>query len=302
MKFDLTFVLTESAKAARRHLSMFTALVVCVAISLTMVGASWLLSRQVDDLKGYWYDKVEVSVFLCGVTSAAEICPDGAVTDTQREQVRVAIEALPVTQVVYYESQTEAWERFSKAYEGSPVLAQVDETSMPETFRVKLVDATQFAAVAEAVAPMRGVDSVTDQRRLLAQFFRVVSGLQTAALAVAAAQVLIALLLVTNTVRSAVAARRREVSIMRLIGASRAMIRGPFLGEAALAGAVGAGVAVGLLASLQHFVINALTSTSRAQVYLTWADLGYIAPALIAAGISVPVAAAWWTLRRTLRH
>lgn len=299
---DIKFVLSEAFSGIRRHLSLAAAVVVCVTVSLVLLGAATLLSRQVDSLRGYWYDRVEVSVFLCGTSSDDQVCPTGEITPTEKSAVRTKLEGMELTKKLYYESKDQAWERFHDSYRGSKVLTQVDSSSMPESYRVKLTDPTAFTKVAEEVAAMPGVESVQDQRKLLAPFFTVVGGLQTATLAFALAQVAIALLLISNTVRTGVAARRREVAVMRLIGASKAMIRGPFLAEAALAGLVGSVLSIGLLGALQHYVINtALATRGGAVHYLTWTDLAAVSPLLIVGGVATPVLAAAWSLRKHLR-
>lgn len=299
---DLRFAFTEAFAGLRRHASMTVAVIACVAVSLTLVGASWLLSRQVDDLKGYWYDRVEVSVFLCAEASSDAPCPDGAVTADQRDDVAAVLDALPEVEQVFYESRDDAWVRFTKRYEGSPVLEQVDATSMPEAFRVKLHDPTKFEVVAAKIAPMSGVDSVQDQRKLLAQFFAVVAGLQAAAVAVAFAQVGIALLLIGNTVRAAVASRQREVTVMRLVGASRAMVRAPFIVEAALAGLAGAVLACGLLSVVWGSLVADLVAASTPHGgSVTWTDVLATTPALLAAGVAMPTLASFISLRKHLK-
>jgi cell division transport system permease protein len=300
---DYHFILSEALKSIRRQMSMAIAVTVCVAVSLTLVGATLLLSRQVDELRGYWYDKVEVSVFMCGTASDARACPAGPITDEQRKAVADRLDNLMLVKTTYYESQEEAWDRFLDSHDGDRVLDQVSEDTMPESFRVKLTDPTRFSAIADVVAPMGGVESVQDQRKLLQPFFTVVSGLQSATLAAALAQVAVALLLISNTARSSVNARRREVAAMRLIGSSKAMIRGPFLAEAAIAGLGGAVVGISALAALQHFVINSALATRQGvmSASLTWADLAAVAPVLLVAGIATPVAATAFSLRKHLR-
>lgn len=299
---DATFVLAEAVRSIRRHVQMTAAVVVCVAVSLTLVGVSWLLKVQVDQLKGYWYDKVEVTVFLCGDAADDAVCPDGEITETQRTAVHDALTALPVVDRVYHETKDQAWVRFTDRYEGSPVLEAVDSSTMPEPFRVKLHDPTRFTDVADAVAGLAGVEQVADQRRLLAGFFTAVAALQAAALAVAASQVGVAWLLVTSTVRLTVHSRRREVAVMRLVGASNAMIRAPFLGHAALAGLAGALVALAALAAGQQWLVGTVAASRGGGVtYVSWADYAALAPALLVAGAGLPALAGARALRRHLR-
>ena len=82
----LSFLASEVRGGLRRNATMTIALVVSVAVSLTLFGTALLMRAQVDRMKGYWYDKIEVSIFLCGPNSLAYTCT-GAVTDAQREAV-----------------------------------------------------------------------------------------------------------------------------------------------------------------------------------------------------------------------
>lgn len=181
------------------------------------------------------------------------------------------------------------------------MLSEVDASSMPESFRVKLLDPTQFQAVADAVAAMEGVEKVQDQRKLLDGFFKLVTGLQTAALALAASQVLIAALVVWATVRISTHARRKEVAVMRLVGASKAMIRAPFFGEAMIAGAAGAVLALGALAAFQKWVVVNLFASRSEISFVTWTDLAQMAPALIGIGMLLPALATFGSLRKHLK-
>ena len=299
-RLDVRLVLTEAGRGLRRHVGMTLAVVLTVAVSLGLLGAALLVSRQVETLKGYWYDKVEVSVFLCASSSDPAACPH-PVTAAERVRIRATLTALPVTEHVFHESSAQAYARFAEQYRGSAVAAQVDPSSLPESFRVKLVDPTRFGDVAGAVGPLPGVESVTDQRALLERFFAVVSGLQTAALAIALVQVVVAALLVASTVRTAVFVRRKEVAIMRLVGAPASMVRAPFLAESALAGLAGAALACGALAAGKAILVGRLAESASYLRYITWGDYWAVVPVLLAAGVVLAAGAAAGALRRHLR-
>jgi cell division transport system permease protein len=118
---------------------MTMALIISVAVSLTLFGTALLLRAQVDRMKGYWYDKIEVSIFLCGNSSLAFTCT-GTVTDDQRNAINAKLTGLaPTVQEVFYESSADAYERFKEQFEGSSILANVSPDALPESFRVKLI-------------------------------------------------------------------------------------------------------------------------------------------------------------------
>jgi cell division transport system permease protein len=299
MRFS--FVSKEVGNGLRRNFTMTVALIVSVAVSLSLVGAALLMSAQVDRMKGYWYDKIEVSIFLCGKTSVAFTCT-GAVTDEQRTNIKTVLGTLESVQEVFYESSEDAYAQFKEQFAGSAILANISPDALPESFRVKLDNPENFQKVAGALQSVQGVESIQDQRQLLDRFFQILKGLQSFALAIALAMLFVTVLLVMNTVRVAAFARRRETSIMRSVGASNMSIRLPFILEAAIAAIIGSTLATaGLLAS-KYWLIDAKLAPNLTFIpFVTWNEVLVIVPMLYLVGVGTTVLAASITLRRYLR-
>ena len=118
------FLAKETYRGVSRNITMTLALILTVAISLSLFGVGFLVQRQANTMKDYWYDKVELSVFLCGGVSSSEKCPT-AVTQDQRDNIRMTLESLPGVQKVYYESNQEAYDRFKEQFKNSPILSSV---------------------------------------------------------------------------------------------------------------------------------------------------------------------------------
>jgi cell division transport system permease protein len=299
MRFS--FVSKEVGNGLRRNFTMTVALIVSVAVSLSLVGAALLMSAQVDRMKGYWYDKIEVSIFLCGNTSVAFTCT-GAVTDEQRKNIETILGTLDSVQDVFYESSADAYAKFKEQFAGSAILANISPDALPESFRVKLDNPENFEKVAGALQSVQGVESIQDQRQLLDRFFQILKGLQSFALAIALAMLFVTVLLVMNTVRVAAFARRRETSIMRSVGASNMSIRLPFILEAAVAAVIGSTLATaGILAS-KHWLIDAKLAPNLTFIpFVTWSEVLAIIPMLYLVGVGTTVLAASVTLRRYLK-
>ena len=299
MRFS--FVSKEVGNGLRRNFTMTVALIVSVAVSLSLVGAALLMSAQVDRMKGYWYDKIEVSIFLCGNSSVAFTCT-GAVTDEQRKNIETILGTLDSVQEVFYESSADAYEQFKEQFAGSAILANIGPDALPESFRVKLDNPENFEKVAGALQSVQGVESIQDQRQLLDRFFQILKGLQSFALAIALAMLFVTVLLVMNTVRVAAFARRRETSIMRSVGASNMSIRLPFILEAAVAAIIGSSLATaGILAS-KYWLIDAKLAPNLTFIpFVTWSEVLAIVPMLYLVGVGTTVLAASVTLRRYLK-
>ena len=297
----LSFVSKEVGNGLRRNFTMTVALIVSVAVSLSLVGTALLLSAQVDRMKGYWYDKIEVSIFLCGNTSVAFTCT-GTVTDEQRKNIESILGGLDSVQNVFYESSADAYDQFKEQFAGSAILANISPDALPASFRVKLDNPENFEKVSGALQSVQGVESIQDQRQLLDRFFQILKGLQSFALAIALAMLFVTVLLVMNTVRVAAFARRRETSIMRSVGASNWSIRLPFILEAAVAAIFGSTLATaGILAS-KYWLIDAKLAPNLTFIpFVTWNEVLTIVPMLYLVGVGTTVLAASVTLRRYLK-
>ncbi|MBP7972569.1 MAG: permease-like cell division protein FtsX [Candidatus Nanopelagicales bacterium] len=299
----LGLALKEVGHGLRRNLTMTIAVILTIAVSLTLFGTGLLVRGQVDAMKDYWYDRVEVSVFLCGQASDPKVCAGGPVTDVQREAIKTKLTSLsPTVEEVYYESAQEAYDRFRTQFKNSPILENVTAESMPESFRVKLANPEEFATVAAAVGNMSGVEQVQDQRKLLAKFFKILGGLQAIALGIAIAMLFVTVLLVVNTMRVAAYSRRRETGIMKLVGASNLYIQLPFLLEAVIAAAVGGLLAVGAIAAQKHFLVDQVLEPSfRFTAFVGWPEVIQVMIIIFVTGVVLSGAAALLTVRRYLK-
>jgi cell division transport system permease protein len=277
---------------------MTFAVIVTVAISLSLLGIGLLSNSQVNAMKDYWYDKIEVSVFLCGSLSESPSCSGGVVTPEQRTSIKSDLEALPVVQSVFYESQTEAFARFKERFKSSAIAQNVTADQLPESFRVKLKDPTQFDVVVSAFSGRPGVDVVQDQRSILEKFFQLLAVLRNGALIVGLLSVLTAALLISNTLRIAAFNRRRETGVMRLVGASSWSIQLPFLLEGVFAAFIGWMLASGLLAALKYVVETKVAPLLTFTKFFGWGEVALASGWLLLTGLVVSTIASVVTLRR----
>jgi cell division transport system permease protein len=295
------FIASEVGIGLRRNLTMTFAVVVTVAISLSLLGVGLLSNAQVRVMKDYWYDKIEVSVYLCGPLSDAPSCSGGIVTADQRLEIQSDLQALPVVQTVYYESQSEAYKRFQERFKDSAISQNVTADQLPESFRVKLIDPTQFAVVQSAFSGRPGVDVVQDQRSILEKFFRLLNVLRDGALTIGIASVITAALLISNTLRIAAFNRRRETNVMKLVGASSLSIQLPFILEGVFAAILGWGFSVGLLSTLKIIIDDRIAPLLTFTNFFTWNDLWLTSAYLLGTGLIVSTLASILTLRKYLK-
>ena len=295
------FLLNEVKIGLRRNFTMTFAVIVTVAISLSMLGIGLLANSQVKAMKDYWYDKIEVSVFLCGPLSESASCSAGAVTADQRLSIQQDLKALPVVQDVYYESQSEAFSRFQERFKGSAISQNVTADQLPESFRVKLQDPTQFAVIVSAFTGRPGVDVVQDQRSILDKFFKLLGVLRNGALLIGLFSVLTAGLLISNTLRIAAFNRRRETNVMKLVGASSFSIQLPFLLEGLFSAVIGWIFASGILSGLKYVVDTKVAPLLTFTKFFGWGEVVTASAWLLFTGLVVSSLASLITLRRYLK-
>jgi cell division transport system permease protein len=280
---------------------MTFAVIVTTAISLSLLGIGLLSNAQVNAMKDYWYDKIEVSVFLCGSLSESPSCAGGVVTSGQRLQIQQDLQDMPAVNTVFYESQSQAFAHFQERFKDSAIAANVTADQLPESFRVKLKDPTQFAVIVSAFSGRPGVDVVQDQRSILDKFFKLLGVLRNGALLVGLASVLTAALLISNTLRIAAFNRRRETGVMKLVGASSWSIQLPFLLEGIISAIVGWALATGLLAALKSVIDSKVAPLLSFTKFFGWGEVWVSSGYLLATGLFVSTVASVITLRRYLK-
>jgi len=295
--------LREAWSGLRRNLSMTLAVIVTMWVSLTLFGAGLLGAQQVELLKGRWYDKIEISVFLCVQDSKAGNCDPGQdATDAQREAVRQALEQNSEVQTVYYESKAETFEDFKRVYKDSPVLADMTVDMMQDSFRVKLQNPEQYEGVVSAVAGLPGVQAVSDLRQYLDPLFEWLNVAKWMTIGLSLLLLLAAALQIATTIRMAAFSRRRELGIMRLVGASNWYIMLPFLLESLVAALSGALLACLSLAALQKFLIVDKAQPSLKSVeWIGWTQVGLAMLGVIAVGLVLSIVPTLIATRKYLR-
>ncbi|MET8767989.1 cell division protein FtsX [Streptomyces sp. Ru62] len=300
------FVLSEIGVGLRRNLTMTFAVIVSVALSLALFGGSLLMSDQVSTMKGYWYDKVNVSIFLCNKHDAENDvhCAKGAVTEDQKKQILADLDKMPVVEKVTYESQDEAYKHYKEQFGNSPLAGSLTPDQMQESYRIKLKDPQKYQVIASAFNGRDGVQSVQDQKGILDNLFQLLNLMNRGALGVMAMMLIVALLLIVNTVRVSAFSRRRETGIMRLVGASGFYIQAPFIAEAAVAGLIGGGLACVALVVGRYFTIDHGMELSHKLTlinFVGWDAVLTKLPLILATSVLMPSLAAFFALRKYLK-
>ena len=301
----LGLVLAEAGNGLRRNLSMVVSIVLVTFVSLTFVGTAALLQLQIGQMKNFWYDKAQVAVYLCNGEVPSAHCGNGSATKAQIAAIGDALHSpqlKPFIKQSYFEDHQQAYKNFEAQFKGNPVADYVTPDLLNEAYWVNLKNPNQSAIIAEAVGDMPGVDAVTDQRRLLDQIFAVLNTASITAASIAALMLVAAALLISTTIRLSAFSRRRELGIMRLVGASNRFIQTPFILEGVLASLIGSVLAgLATVGIVQFFVQGFLAQAQKDIAFVTVPDALVVVPILIGVGIVLAAVSANVAISRYLR-
>ena len=286
---QLTYVFSELATGLRRNVSMTVAVVVTLFVSLTLVGLGLLLNSQADKAEEFWGDRLQITVFMCTESSPTTNCINGRATEQQRDRVESILDSSDEAESWRFETSEQAYTKWRDVYaSGSDTQQQVIDairpTDLAESYWVTLKDPRQFEELRGSLSNLEGVGSVRDLRQVLEPIYFWIDAFKWGAIVIAGFLLFAAILQVGNTIRLAAYARRKEIGIMRLVGASSLYIQLPFLLEALVAALLGIALAGGAIFAFLHLVVyRMLRPNSNLVAWVDYQDglLAFVAMTLV---------------------
>jgi len=239
MALKLDYVSRETLTNLRRNVLLTTASVVTVAVSLSMVGVAFLLRYGVDNATGKWKNGIEFEVFM-----------NTDSTEAQKDRVARELTQNPDVERVKFVGRAEQYELFKDYFHDQPeYLENVRAEDLPESYRVapRVKDADVIRAMADGIEGEPGVKQVEFAGEQVARALHTSRAMQWTMAVIAGVLFLASALLIFNTIRMAIFARRREIEVMKLVGATNWFIRVPFMVEGLAQGIVGAGASFALI-------------------------------------------------------
>jgi len=264
-----------------------------------------LLQIQIGNLKSYWYDKAQIAIYLCNDFESELICPSGTVTQTEQIAVAGQLKSSALTPYIdtyFFESQDEAYQRLLDDGGELTAAQYLNPDQLNATYWVSLSDPEKADLVVEAFESQPGVAAVADQRSYFDPIIGLLNGATLAAGSIATVMLFSAALLTTTTIRLSAFARRREIGIMRLVGASSASIQLPFILEGLIAALLGGGLAISLNVFLvENYLTDSLATELAFTNFVTSADVFAVAPYVLGLGAILAVLASGISTFRHLR-
>jgi cell division transport system permease protein len=296
VKFD--YVLRETTTNLRRNITLTIAAIVTVGVSLALFGSTLLVGQGVDNVSQRWNDGIEVIAFL-----------KSDVTPEQREAIEEFIKDSPEVGDYRYVGLDESREEALRLFARNEALRDKIEngTRVPDSYRLspESKDVNLMRSLGDQLLAQPGVELVTDELESVKTLTAVSHFAQLAMLIVGIGLLVAALLLILNAIRMAMFARRREIEVMKLVGATNWFIRVPFMMEGIVQGLVGALFAVGALMAVDRAMDNAAQNRNYRTIMegfvASTAEVRLTVVVVVLLGITIGAAGSAWALSRFLR-
>jgi len=298
---SLGYFIREAFNNSRKNFSTTFGGVITIFLSLLVIGVFMVASLIINQMIQSVEDQVSISIYLA----------DSA-TDDNVTAFEDAIKAIPEVKDVNYVSKDESLQRF-KEQSTTGIADQLDGNPLPALLEVSLNDPQKVEDVVTQIMANDLFLQVIDQpddpnssikygQDIIDRLFSIANTIRIVCIALVLLLVFVALIFINNTIRLAILARRKEIAIMKLVGASNGFIRGPFLMEGSLQAIIGAGLAIGTISLLCNYLLVTFASN------VPWLPINFgqlslwmIYVVLLVVGLVIGLFGSLWAMRRYLK-
>jgi cell division transport system permease protein len=285
------FFLGEVLRNFTRNAGMQATAIGTVAITIILLGAFLFVRETLAGLGNDILNQIEISVYFTNDASAH-----------QEDTVRAALAKDSRIASIAFVSKQDGLKELRAETKGVIDTSLLTENPLPDKFRIRVKDPDSVPNVAAEIRKMNGVANVVFPQTIVERLLQLGAVLRRVGLVVIAVFLLVAGIIISNTIRLTVFARRREISIMQLVGATNMYIRAPFICEGLLDGVIGSSIAVALL------IVARFALWPKLVLALPWVQLNTTSvhgPSLVAelllTGGAIGVISSWISVGRHLR-
>ncbi|MBR0404889.1 MAG: permease-like cell division protein FtsX [Eggerthellaceae bacterium] len=298
---SILYFFKQSIQGFARNLSTTLGSIITIFLSLFIIGLFLVGATVVDNIVKSVENEVSITAYVADSASQADL-----------DAVQAYIAGLDGVSSVSFTTKDEALEEFKAMSSNADIVDELGGNPLPASINVELSDPQKveevagkiqtsdlFAKVADEENP---ADSLKYGQRTVERLFQVTNYLRYGGLVLIALLVFIALVFINNTIRLAIMARRKEIAIMRLVGASNGFIRGPFLMEGALHAIIGAALAIGCIELIRRIALPKLqASLAFLPIQVEMNVFLAIYLALLVAGLIIGLIGSAFAMRRYLK-
>jgi cell division transport system permease protein len=298
---SLVYFIREALGNSKKNFSTTLGAIITIFLSLLIIGIFMVASLIIDQMVQSVENEIQITIFV----------HDNAV-ESDISALEEYARSLPEVDGVNFVTKEEALERF-KEQSTTAIADQLDGNPLPASIEISLADPEKVEDVVVALtahdAYLRVIDnpdnpseSIKYGEEIVEQLFGLTNVIRVVSLALVLLLVFVALIFINNTIRLAILARRKEIAIMRLVGASNAFIRGPFLVEGALQALIGAGLAIGSISIVTNYLLPKLQAIIQfLPINIEALNLWLIYLVLFGVGLVIGVIGSVWAMRRYLK-
>ena len=283
MAFRVDYLARETGNNLIRNPTLTIATVLTVAISMALFGSALLIRQGVEGINAHFQDGVEFIVWM-----NADASPENV------ETVRFFLESSQTIERVSYVNQEATFDEFQDYYRDQPeVLDLVKPEQLPTSFRVvpKVANLASIQSLGNEIVTLAGVNGVDYAEEYIKQINELSNKASTVMIVAALMSALASAMLMYTTIRTGMFARRREIEVMRLVGATKSFIRIPFMMEGLLQGVIGALFAGVLVFGLNKIIARSLEGKSNLALLQSFAlgtdQVVFVVIVLIGAGAAL---------------
>lgn len=301
---SLLYFFRESLTGFKRNLSTALGSIITIFLSLLIIGIFCICGVIINNVVTSVENQVSITAYVADDASEQDI-----------HAVEQYIQELPGVESVDFTTKDQALENFTNSMTSNPdIVAQLDgENPLPASIDVNLSEAQSVSDIANRILenetfvkicdnPDDPSDSLQYGQKTVDKLFSLTNAIRYIGIGLIVVLVLIAFIFINNTIRLAILARRKEIAIMRLVGASNGFIRGPFLAEGALHAIIGALLAIGVIELIRLFALPRITAA------LPWLPINVdpvmfvlIYVTLLCAGLVIGLLGSVFAMRRYLK-
>ena len=298
---SLAYFFKQSLQGFARNLSTTLGSIITIFLSLFIIGVFLVGALVVDNIVKSVESEVSITAYVKDDASSQQI-----------EEVQTFIRGLDGVADVSFTTKEEALEKFRNMSSNAAIVDELGGNPLPASINVELSDPQQVQDVANQIEQSQAFAKIADEdnpsdslkygQRTVEKLFSVTNYLRYIGIALIVLLVFIALVFINNTIRLAIMARRKEIAIMRLVGASNGFIRGPFLMEGALHAIIGAVLGIGCIELLRNFALPRLQSSlTFLPIELGFNSFLMIYLILLVAGLIIGLVGSALAMRRYLK-
>jgi cell division transport system permease protein len=293
MAVSTGYVVRETGVNLKRNLLMTVAAVMTMAVSLLLVAGALLMRQATNKAAVQWKGGVDLSIFL-----------NSDVTDSQRLAIGDQLAGMQDVKRVRYVDKPHAYAEFKEMFSNTPELvSSLTVNEMPPSYRIVPTRAEDVTAIGDQFKNQPGVKDVVYAREVIYTLLKDFRTKLRGALFIAAGVFAGAVALIFNTIQLAIFARRREVAVMKLVGATNWFIRVPFMLEGLIQGVLGAVLAFGLSYLFRNTIASFVSTapySGGGSLYVTSTEALYTGLAILLLGAAVGALGSAFAVRRFL--